>query len=509
MTGFCFGIGIESVTNQSVYVVVWILLLALVVGVLSRRQQAPVLILFTVLLLTTALGLLRTQYYEQSFLYALSDELNNEVSIIGEVIKDPDKRSNLQMVSVKYEDTIVLVSTDLNVPVSYGDKVQVSGTLKLPEAFTTDLGRTFDYPGYLKAKGVEYTISFADVVVVEVGAGNYFVGALLSVKHSFMNQLDQVLTEPEGALADGLLLGLNQGLGDQLEEDFRRSGIIHIVVLSGYNIMLVVTFVIFLLSFFMRKKWRLVFGLLAILSFALIVGLSATVARASIMASLLLFAQTFGRTYDVLRALLVAGFVMLIINPYLLFFDIGFQLSFMATIGLIAVLPWLSANEQPEVLTSVRGYVVATVATQIAVMPLLVYHIGEVSVVSVLVNVLVLPAVPFAMLGAFLAGISYAVVPMLGLAIGLLTGYLLTYIIIVAQWFSSLPFATITFTEISFWWIGILYVGIGYGYWWSMLKEKTASSATGSWEIVEEEVIKNDVDTSSTSSKESIPKLFH
>lgn len=512
VVGFAVGIGIESVWNLNPYFAIWFLLLALVVALVWRRTSeacpTPCLVLISVFFLALALGQFRTELHENTFSDSLFSSVGKEVLISGEVTREPDQRSQLQMLTVEHGDTKIQVSTDKNLAVMYGDVVTVTGVLERPESFETDLGRVFDYASYLKAKGIEYTISFAEVEVVGKGEGNLFIAWLLTLKYSFMDQLDQVLIEPGGALADGLLLGLNQGLGDKLEEDFRRSGIIHIVVLSGYNIMLVVTFVMFLLSFFLRQKSRMIFGLMAIVSFALIVGLSATVVRASIMAALLLIAQTFGRSYDVLRSLLVAGLIMLIINPYLLLFDIGFQLSFMATLGLILALPWLETGKQPEVLTSVRGYVVATIATQIAVLPLLIYHIGQVSVVSVLVNVLVLPMVPVAMLGAFLSATVHYILPVIGIAFGSITQLSLSYIIKIAEWFSGLPFATIEFTAISPWWVLILYGLIGGGCWWFMKRGENGDLSLSDWKIIEEESLKNDADVPSASAPDSLPKMF-
>lgn len=523
VSGFAIGVGVETVTNQSLYAVVWVLLLALVTGVVWRRgsvaSPAPQLLLVAVFFLCLALGILRTQFHETKFTDALAADVGMDVELVGVVSKEPDMRSQQQILTVAVADSLIRVSVERTQAVSYGDEVIIAGTLKRPEVFTTELGRTFDYVGYLKAKGIEYTMSFAEVEVTGSGYGNQMIATLLAGKQVFMNALDQVITEPAGSLADGLLLGLNQGLGEQLEEDFRRSGIIHIVVLSGYNIMLVVTFTLFILSFFMRQKLKLLFGLGAIVSFALIVGLSATVVRASLMAALLLIAQTFGRSYDVWRALLVAGLVMIVINPYLLLFDIGFQLSFMATVGLLAALPWMQGGEQPEVITSIRGYIVATIATQIAVLPLLIYHIGQVSLVAVMVNVLVLPAVAPAMLGSFLAGLANFFVPTLGLFVGYLTEWLLYYIIAVASWFSALPFATMEFTTVSPWLILVMYSAIA-GLFWRLTQPSVSDStskdtAVADWEVVEESALKVELlakakagDDQRSSPATDVPKLF-
>jgi competence protein ComEC len=234
------------------------------------------------------------------------------------------------------------------------------------------------------------------------------------------------------------------------------------------------------------KRVKILVGIIAIVCFALLVGLSATVVRASIMAALLLAAQAFGRTYDVMRGLLLAGAVMIFINPYLLLYDIGFQLSFMATLGLLLVAPHL------EVLTinaptrlGIKDFLVATIATQIAVLPLLLYYIGEVSLVAVVVNVLVLPMVPVAMLLTFITGVVGLVSSGVAAMIGF-TAYLsLSYIVIIATWFVKLPFASVTVPVIPAGGIFILYGLLIAILFWRHHKVTTPSthSEVDDWEV--------------------------
>jgi competence protein ComEC len=495
--GFLIGVGLESVFAINLELAAWLTLIAFGLGLIwSRSNQAgsvSVLFLVSVVLLAVALGLIRTHYFEAQFDNSWHHELGKEVVIEGLVAADPDVRSNQQLLTVKTGSERLLVSTDRTLSVRYGDTVRVVGELEIPESFTTDLGRTFNYATYLKAKRIEYRISFAEVEVLKSGGGNPVLGFLLKQKHRLITGLNQVLAEPAGSLADGLLLGLNQGLGEQLEQDFRRSGIIHIVVLSGHNVMLVVTFVLFVLALFLPKKVHLVAGLMSIIGFALTVGLSATVVRASIMAGLFLVAQSLGRTYAILRSLIVAGVLMVFINPYLLLYDIGFQLSFMATLGLVAALPWLTNEAHFEIMASAKGYVVATIATQIAVLPLLVYHIGEISLVAVAVNVLVLPVVPFAMLGSFVAGTLWYVLPTIALATGYLTQILLSYIIVVASFFANLPFATVQVGAVMVWWVPVLYGGLFLLYRWVIIRRESSDYEFSDWEIVEEVSLKTKV----------------
>jgi competence protein ComEC len=302
-----------------------------------------------------------------------------------------------------------------------------------------------------------------------------------------------------------LLLGVKTGLGEEYEAAFRETGIIHIVVLSGYNIALVIAFVLYALAFCMPLRGRLVCGLIAIVCFALLVGLSATVVRASIMAALLLCAQLIGRTYDVVRALLLAGVLMLVHNPFLLVYDVGFQLSFMATLGLIVLAPWIEERlARVPTIFNVREYVTATIAAQVFVTPLLLYHIGQFSVVALLVNVLVLPMVPVAMLLTFCTGMIGFVSTSLAEIVAYPTYLTLSYIIYIADWFASVPFASFIVPTFSFWWVVGVYVCFASVWYWYMRvyrpgyvqklyeERDSVTPQVRAWTIVEEEVFRSE-----------------
>jgi competence protein ComEC len=276
----------------------------------------------------------------------------------------------------------------------------------------------------------------------------------------------EVVPEPQAGLGFGLLLGVKQALGSDIEAAFRKTGIIHIVVLSGYNVMLIVAFTSFILSFVLPLRPRVVIGLIAIVAFALMVGLSATVVRASIMAALLLISQLLGRTYVVLRALVLALAIMVGINPFLLVYDVGFQLSFLATLGLIFIAPHFEQGAKMHSFReSLRGYMLATIATQLAVLPLLLWQIGEFSLVAVVVNVLVLPMVAIAMALTFITGAIALVVPSIAFAPGVLAYWSLQYILVIATTFSNLPFASFVVPPFPFWIVPLAYALIGYILW--------------------------------------------
>ena len=436
-----------------------------------RRQNITLALYVSVFLLCSALGVVRFDVATWGVAHHVLDEyIGTEVVLNGIVGKDPDIRERtthlyFETTDVNGEpvDTNILLYVERSSFIAYGDALSVTGKLQKPEAFLTDLGRTFNYPGYLEAQGVSYVMYYPETNLDSRENKNIFIANLLAFKHRFMDSLEMLIPEPQAGLGEGLLLGVKSALGDELEQVFRRTGIIHIVVLSGYNVMLVVVFVMTILSYFLAHRARLIFGVLAIISFALMVGLSATVMRASIMAVLILVARSTGRSYAVLRALFFAGAVMLFVNPYLLVYDPGFQLSFVATFGLILLAPQLEMvfHKVPSII-GIREFLVATIATQIFVLPLLLYQIGEFSVVSVLVNVLVLPMVPVAMLLTFITGILGLLSGSLAFPVAYLTHLSLSYILTVATWFSVLPFAAYVVPPFPFWITVLVYIVLGW-----------------------------------------------
>ncbi len=472
---FFVGVGVSTFTSVTLPILIWLMLLAFICSLFWFRskftKEITGWLIISVILAGFSLGALRTELAKSNFGHSeLQKSVGEKVELSGIVVREPDQRENSTRLFVKTDKNLVLVTTDRYAQVSYGDEVTVKGKLSIPENFATEFGRTFNYSGYLLSQGAEYQISFAHVEVTNNDLGNPLISKLLIFKSAFMNNIEKTIAEPAVGLGEGLLLGVKQALGEELESAFRETGIIHIVVLSGYNVMLVVAFVMFVLGYFLSVRWRVVAGIIAIISFALLVGLSATVVRASIMASILLIAQATGRMYLVLRVLFFAGFVMLLFNPLLLIYDVGFQLSFLATLGLILLAPILEQyfSRVPS-FAGMRLFLVATIATQIAVLPLLLYQIGQLSMVAIVVNILVLPMVPIAMLLTFATGMFGFVSTNLAWLVAFPTYWSLTYINNLALWFADLPMASSVVPTFAFYIVPISYLIMGI-IWWRLYK---------------------------------------
>ncbi len=364
----------------------------------------------------------------------------------------------------------VLLSVPIYPEFKYGDKVKTEITLKEPENIESDDGRTFDYKGYLRVRGIWYTASFAKVTLVSSGHGSIVKSTLFNIKHAFTNSLNNALPEPESSFMAGLLLGTKQSLGKDLLAEFQRTGTSHVVVLSGYNIAIVATSIMSLLAF-LPKNVSFSFGVVSIILFTILSGGGASAWRAAIMVLVALFAKKMNRDYKVGRVFGFTIIVMLAPNPLLLVFDPSFQLSVLATIGIIFVSPIVALyfTRIPEKF-GLREVVSATIATQITVLPFLIYNTGIVSLVSLPVNALILGTIPITMLFGFITGIVGLISLYLSFIPALPSYILLWYQLTIVHLGAILPFGAITLPAFSLVFLVLVYLGIFGGLYY--LKKK-------------------------------------
>ncbi|MES2931454.1 MAG: ComEC/Rec2 family competence protein [Patescibacteria group bacterium] len=420
-----------------------------------------------VALLGVAIGAGRVMLAPSSLPETFASRIGTEVVLEGVVSREPDIRETTQRVTIKVEDsgerTNALAIAPLYPEIEYGSRVAIRGTLAYPEPFETDTGRTFRYDRFLAKEGIFALVESAsiDTIAPREGITSLITQTLLNGKHQFQEGLARAIPEPGASLANGLLTGGKQGLGPKLLDAFIVTGLVHIVVLSGYNVMIVAEGVMRSLSFLPRRGSAIAAGI-TIALFVLAAGAGAASVRAGLMAGLALVARATGRTYAVVRALLVVAVLMLFMNPLLLAFDPGFQLSFVATLGLILLAPILEARFTKIRSAFWRELLAATLAAQIAVLPLLLFQTGLFSLVSIPANLLVLPFVPLAMLLAALAGGIGMVLPALAPFAGLPAHAVLSFIIWIAEFASTLPVASVAVPKFPFLITIAVYLGLGY-----------------------------------------------
>ena len=452
---------LENAPHGGVFVFLW----SFIVGVLiaSIFRASPLLALFLI-----CIGGILLFEYKKLFLVGIAlialgvgvlrfdikdfhevdprfeQHVGESAEIEGVVVSEPEQRENdIRFILQTSTDKIIVSSPFIN-HVEYGDKLSIEGKLEKPGIISSDTGRQFDYSKYLSKDDVYYTMSFAKVSVVGHDKGNKILSILFSIKHSFVNKMNSLLPEPESSLLAGLLVSGKQALPKSILEEFKRAGVVHIVVLSGYNITIVAEFLRNIFSFL---SFSVATGasVLGIVLFTLMTGATATVVRASIMALIVVLGKSLHRTYSVPRALLLAAVLMLLQNPKLLVFDPSFQLSYLAILALVYVGPIVEAKlHRVTEKWGMRSILSTTIATQLTVLPYLLYSMGSVSIVSLFSNMLILIFVPTTMLVGFIATILGYMNYYLALPFAYLAHLLLTYILGVARTLGNLPWASIT-----------------------------------------------------------------
>ena len=408
--------------------------------------------------------------YQQSDLNGRQSDLQNKIGqrvlLIGVVSDEPEQKENYVRLVLETKDKSKILVYVQNYPkFKYGDKLKITGLLKKPENFNnkmlpnfsdsrnyasfSDNDNNFSWSAYLAKDGIYYEMFYPQVEFISGGNGFWLKEKLFALKEKFLSAIAKVVPEPHSAFLGGITIGAKEGLPKDLQEKFRMTGVAHIVALSGYNITIVAETIMLFFSF-LPQYLAIGGGVIGVILFAIMTGASATVLRASIMALLALTARATGRIYTVSWALFLAGFFMVLQNPKILRFDTSFQLSFLATLGLIYISP-IVKNKLGFVTDrfNLREIFSATISAQIAVLPLLVYKTGLFSIVGLPVNFLILPFIPLTMFFGFAVGILGMFSSLLSPPFAWASYALLQYELFIVDIFAKLPFAAINISGFS------------------------------------------------------------
>ena len=335
----------------------------------------------------------------------------------------------------------------------FGDSLKLKCGLQSPE---NNPEGNLNYEKYLAKDGI-FSICLSPKVSSNSAPSKIiikFVKSIYNLKSFFQNQIDRLWPEPQSSFMAGLLYGSRRGLPAELLENFNKTGITHIIAVSGFNISIIATYLMLLLVYlgFYRQRafWILV---TAIIFFVIFTGASASVVRAGIMGIIVLLARHIGRVSSVGALLVFTAAMMALINPYVLIWDVGFQLSFLATIGLICLSPRLEKRWKfwdGKYLKFFKEIFIATISAIITTFPLVLFQFGRFSVVAPLVNILVLWLIPFLMLFGFVALVASFLIFPLGQVLAWFAGLGLNYVIMTVEWFGNKSWSAINIS-IPFW----------------------------------------------------------
>lgn len=464
---FITGIFVRSLWEVPLFYGYIIVLIGLVGSIIFWKQ--PKIRIIGLGLVFLFLGMLRFDFSIPQVNESRIEYYNEQnVTFVGVISEDADVRVDHTKLKIKTESIegkeargLVLVKTYLYPKYDYGDRLELTCNLKKPTTF-----EGFEYDKYLARYNIYSTCYYPKITLLSSGNGNFVFNSLYWIKGKFMEKINQILPEPQASFTGGILIGARKGIPEDLLLNFNRTGITHIIAISGYNITIIAVLLMIMFKNLgvARKKafWLIVAG---ILFFTIITGATAAVVRASIMGIIVLLAKQMGRASKVFNVLALTCLIMLLINPKILVFDIGFQLSFLATLGLIYIAPILEEylKKVPELFGLKEG-LFSTISAIIMTTPIILYNFGRFSVVAPIVNFLILPAIPVAMAVGFIAVAGGFVWIGLGKIIGWAVWFILGYIILIAERFGNLSWASVQVPQLHWSLVLAMYLLIGWLY---------------------------------------------
>jgi competence protein ComEC len=492
---FMAGIVLASLVSLSIWVWVGLSILFLVLALfvrffprfeglkatLSTQSFAFLLSPFTyVVLFALFLGAARYQFSVprfDAFHIAFYNDRDYDLFVTGTVVEPPDYRDNYTNLRVKVSkvDTgdrdlpvsgLLLVRASNNQIFHYGDILRLRGKVKTPPE-----NEDFSYRDYLAAQHIHSYMSSAAVTVLPGKGGNPFSRALYALKDRSLDNIYGLFPDPESSLLAGILLGVDTGLTGKLQQAFKNTGTAHIIAISGFNMSIIAGLFVIFFSRFLGPRRGAALAILGIILYTILVGGGAAVVRAAIMGSLALFARQVGRRQFALNTLLVVALLMCLWNP-LYIWDVGFQLSFFATLGLILyaepfsqfadrlITKYFPSSTAERFAELFSEFVLLTLAAQLTTIPIMAYHFQRISLVSFIANPFILPAQPAVMILGGLAVLLSLIWFPLGQIAAWVAWPFVVYTIRLVEIFDRVPHGTIFLGELSIWFVILFYAAL-------------------------------------------------
>jgi len=380
----------------------------------TRRFSFSIPIPIPILLLTLTLGAARYQsslpdLSDPQFIAHYND--TGQTMVVTGVVNDfPDQRdtfTNLRIeterlhptnaVTAKPVQGLMLARITSDKKFHYGDRIVLRGQLLTPPEH-----EEFSYREYLARKGIYSYMPRNSAWVLETGHGNPIMRGIFALKERALKTVYQLWPDPEASLFSGILLGIETGIPKPVQEAFKATGTSHVIAISGFNITIIAGLFASFFGRFLNPRKGAVAAVIGISLYTILVGADAAVVRSAIMGGFSLFARQVGRRQHGINTLALTAALMSLHDPHVPW-DVGFQLSFAATLGLVlyadpfaqafirAVSRILPQTTARKLAGPVGEYILFTLAAQLTTLPVMAYHFGSISLSAFITNPVILP----------------------------------------------------------------------------------------------------------------------
>ncbi len=341
------------------------------------------------------------------------------VKFTTQLFSEPQVQGNFKTISVNLPHTFPPQRATVMMPygsaIEYGDRISISGKVK----YTV-----------LKNNKTVLTVYSLKTSLNENNS-NFFLRYIAQLRKNIGRLYSSILDPKSSSLLLGIVFGIKQNVSKDFSQNLRNTGVVHVIAASGMNVTMVAAFLMTLTKRFFKRQAALIISLSGVLFYAIFSGLQPSIVRAAIMGSLAFSSQLFGRQYSGGYALGITGVSMLLLEPGLLF-DIGFELSFLSTLGILYIQPLLPTK------TFLTDDIKTTIAAQLSTIPIMLLYFGQYSLLSVFVNALVLWTIPLLMILGGFGAIIGLLVPFGGTVLLYLALPFLWYFVTIVEFFGKL-----------------------------------------------------------------------
>ncbi len=463
-SAFILGIILGDYVDLPSFLLLAVLILSLVTSIYFYFKKSKILdylLLFTLFLAGFWRYELKTRDFPLNHISNFLD-LDRPVQVTGEIVADPDVREDKTYLtvntykiewenkSIKADGKILVKIKQPSLAFNYGDLIQLKGYLNRPLSQRNP--GAFDYRRYLGIKGIYGLVTLTGpekIQVIENQNSTLFISKIVIPAKKFIKKIfAQTLDQPHQALLAGFVLGEKRQIPDEIYQMFSRTGTLHLLAVSGFNVGVIVLFLLGIVKLLRIPKWiNLSILLLGILIFSFITNNQPSVVRASIMMALFLLAFYLEREPNFVNIIAFAALLILFYSP-LTFFDVSFQLSFAATFGIGFMVPKIEnilLGLNVSVNRYVRNWLIIPISVSLAAtlftLPVTAYYFNQFSPVVVLSNLVLIPLTGLAVIIGCLSSILGTFSLGLAQIVSACNWLLLTLIIETVKYFGAFPWS--------------------------------------------------------------------
>lgn len=405
-----------------------------VIILLITKNKKIIVILICLIISIGYVSILENKYSKISDM-----PIKEMVTIISDIQEKEYKKVCTAKIVRNNKKILINIKMAQDIPsIKYGDSLYIEGEFKQPEEARNYKG--YNYKQYLKTKKIIGTVELEKVKILKSSNGSF----IHNIQKYIRDTINGTLTDEEGNLLLAILLGDKDKLSEDIQESFKTSNLSHMLAVSGAHVSYIILGLTYVLqnSIIGKKNGKIV-CIIFLLAFMAITNFTPSVTRACIMAILTLLSSIIYRKSDVYTNISVAALITLIFNPYSLL-DLGFQLSYGGTIGIIIFIKRIQEKKSnSKVINYIKQMALVSIYANIIIIPIMMYHFNTVSFTFIISNIMASPILGIIVITGFLFIIASITVKPLTRLIAIFIKPILSILIKISQICSKLPFSNI------------------------------------------------------------------